>query len=167
MPPPNVVPVNAGWNLIEEEVGFSLPSDYKEFIDAYGTGCISNFIWVFNPFSQNKALNNHAVQYHMWAYQDLKSNYPEHYPIPNFPNEGSFYPWGGTDNGDCLAWEVKGDPSRWTVILIGSGGHKNVDYCNLNMSEFLYELLTGGLSGQLNSIDTEEPFEPVFRSSLK
>lgn len=167
MSPPSVVPVNDGWSLVEKEVGFSLPNDYKEFINAYGTGCISDFIWVFNPFSRNRALNNEAVKYHIWAYQDLKRSHPEYYSIPSYPAEGSFYPWGGTDNGDCLAWEVKGDPSRWTVMLIGSSGPKAIDYCNLKMSEFLYELLTGRLDGKLNSIDTDEPFEPIFRSSLK
>ena len=33
--------LNRSWKVVEREVGLALPADYKEFIDAYGTGQIS------------------------------------------------------------------------------------------------------------------------------
>ena len=34
-----------------------LPDDYVEFINHYGTGTISEFVWIFNPFAKNPYLN--------------------------------------------------------------------------------------------------------------
>ena len=45
------------WKVIEKQIGTKLPRDYKKFIEIYGTGWISNFLWIFNPFSINKYLN--------------------------------------------------------------------------------------------------------------
>ena len=36
---------------------FTIPSDYIEFINEYGTGRIADFIVIFNPFSKNEDVN--------------------------------------------------------------------------------------------------------------
>lgn len=39
---------NKVWKKIDDKIDF--PSDYVEFINNYGTGRISEFIAIFNPF---------------------------------------------------------------------------------------------------------------------
>ncbi|MGY2798775.1 hypothetical protein ACVWV0_002951 [Ewingella americana] len=43
------------WPVIDEGVFFS--KDYIDFIDAYGTGRIADFIDLFNPFTKKTDLN--------------------------------------------------------------------------------------------------------------
>lgn len=56
MPPP-VTPTHAGttgdWSAFESCLGVSRPSDYKEFITAYGAGSIDGYLVVYSPFAPN------------------------------------------------------------------------------------------------------------------
>src|SRR5690349_10070071 len=62
--PPPAKPVNAGnadsFVAVESHFSRKLPSDYKELIGAYGTGCWKGFLWVLNPFASNPNLIEQA-----------------------------------------------------------------------------------------------------------
>lgn len=46
-----------GWLEIEEMIGSQLPTDYKQFIDLYGTGGIDDFLWILTPFVNDENVN--------------------------------------------------------------------------------------------------------------
>ena len=45
------------WAKAEDELGIRLPSDYRQFVDRYGTGCIDGFLWVHSPLASIPGLN--------------------------------------------------------------------------------------------------------------
>ncbi len=58
MPPPEKSLAASGdWQAVAAAVGTALPIDYMAFISRYGTGRVSGFLWVYNPFEQNAHLN--------------------------------------------------------------------------------------------------------------
>jgi hypothetical protein len=59
LPPPEIpVEASGNWANVERQLGTTLPSDYKWFIETYGTGGIcTDYINVLNPFAENPALN--------------------------------------------------------------------------------------------------------------
>ena len=165
LPPPKSPAANfVDWSMVEGKVGFIFPSDYKEFIRLYGSGSIAGFFWIINPGDRNKAMNSDKADYFLWAYSDLKSQFPEDYIRPAFPEGGSFYPWGFTDNGNCLAWHVFGRSEDWRVVLFASDPDIE-DAFEFSFSEFLVELLSGRLSSPIISGDFSS--HSVFRVSSR
>lgn len=142
LPPPESPIDNViDWGMVESRNGFEYPLDYKRFIELYGSGSICDFFWVINPKAKNKAINVEKADYFLWAYEDLKEQFPDDFQRSRFPASGSFYPWGFTDNGDCLAWDVSGRCNDWGVVVIGSDLELENAY-SFSFSEFLVELLS-------------------------
>ncbi len=46
-----------GWRHVDDHIGLALPSDYKTYIDTFGTGQIASFFVPFNPFAASEGLN--------------------------------------------------------------------------------------------------------------
>jgi hypothetical protein len=45
------------WDDVERALGMPLPSDYKQFINAFGTGEFNDLFWIYNPFSSIEPMN--------------------------------------------------------------------------------------------------------------
>lgn len=57
-PPPSIPNEAQGdWNQVEATIKLTLPDDYKNLISQYGSGSFSDFLYIFNPFSENEWLN--------------------------------------------------------------------------------------------------------------
>jgi len=112
-----------GWNAVEQTLKTRLPSDYKDYINVFGTGCLSNFIWVFNPFSKNLNLNLHnQISAQLNAITTLEKEFNESCPYPIYPELGGLLPWGITDNGDVMFWIANGEPDSWKIVVHESRG---------------------------------------------
>lgn len=105
------------WQSVERRYGFSVPNDFREFVSLYGSGIVDGFLWVLNPFCVNPNVNFETSLYLIESYSQMKSDFPEDYPRPDFPNEGSFFPWAITDNGETISWILHGQPNEWPVSV--------------------------------------------------
>lgn len=142
------------WIAIEKELGLTLPGDYKQYISTYGSGKISDFLWIFNPFSKNKDLNL-AIQAKkvLEVFRSMKTKYGISIcPYQLFPEPDGLFPIGYTDNGDDLFWLTKGAPEEWRIIIHQTRSANYEEYKG-NLSNFLTELLSGKLKSNILPVD--------------
>lgn len=163
MPAPET-PLSASgdWSGVVSMLGTDLPSDFVAFINMYGTGCIAEFLWVFNPFEKNVHLNLLSCsRLILEADREFRESYPQSLPEPLFPEPGGLLPWAVTDNGDRLYWRTKGDQNTWTVVVWESRGPEYESYA-LSMTGFLSAWLQGDIEVPVFPI---EAWNPRFKQS--
>lgn len=137
---------DAQWSKFEQELGTSVPSDYREFIGSYGTGAINDFLWILNPFEENENINFIAAsRYLMDAYSTLKEEYPEYYKHSVYPKRGGILPWGFTIDSDSVFWVTNDQANKWKVGVHDKMSYKFVTY-DCNMSNFLSKIIDGQIS---------------------
>jgi hypothetical protein len=56
-PPAQPTEAPVDWAAFEESIGLRLPSDYKGYIDSYGTGCVNGLFWVRHPTTARSGLS--------------------------------------------------------------------------------------------------------------
>lgn len=138
---PFEAPTKDEWIGVENQLGTALPSDYKEFIQVYGTGRIDGLVWVFNPFSNNENINLlKQVKIQLNVLKELQS-YGEIVPYKLFPEKNGILPFAITDNGDVLFWMTAGAPDDWTVLVNEARSPEWAAF-NMPMSKFFLEILT-------------------------
>src|SRR4051812_27468261 len=98
-------PVNVGsqadWQRVEKEIGTALPSDYKAFIDAYGSGQFGHFYWIYSPFSVSDRTDLLVrIRELCERYQNDHEEDRRRYPFPAYPQQPGLLPWGHDDNGN-------------------------------------------------------------------
>jgi hypothetical protein len=153
IPPPSKPYETGGdrsWSEIERSLGTALPSDYKRFIELYGTGELGGFIWVYNPFSSSRGLNL-LVQapevLHTW--RSKRARYPDReYPHRIYPESTGLFPWAHIDTGAELFWRTSEDPERWTIVVSEARGPEFEKFDG-SMTSFLANLLAGKLKSEI------------------
>lgn len=152
--PPPAMPREAEgeWLNAEQELS-ALPSDYKELIRVYGTGCFDDFIWVLNPFSEQKHLNLlEQVRLARRAYESLRDEFHEPQPFQFFPEKAGLLPFAITDNGDYLNWRTEGMPDQWCVV-VSAGREPEYEVFDCSASKFLEGVLSGSLACKIFPAD--------------
>jgi hypothetical protein len=147
MMPAPLVPKQGGehdWKTIERSIDVAFPSDFKKFVDVYGTGSISGFLWIFNPFSSNPSLNFEASEYLVSSYESMRAIFPDVYRR----RPGTWLPWAISDNGDSLSWILDGDPETWTV-MIQSKEQDQEEETYLTFEPFMQKLIGNGLRSRI------------------
>ena len=166
LPPPISPSENNGngkWTNIESHLGTILPDDYKEYIAIYGSGCIGEFIWPFNPFSKNEHLNLiNQVNIRIDALNTLRDQFEIKIPYPLHPQEGGLLPWAATDNGDVLFWLKEGNPENWTIV-INEARVEYYEHFETSMTGFIYKLLSKEILSSIIPTDFID-YQQVFRS---
>jgi hypothetical protein len=144
MPPPEA-PIEASgttWVSVESAVGTILPGDYRAFIEKYGSGRISGFVWIFNPFSKRQSINLVSqLSVQTDALKSLAQDFGEKCPYPLFPENDGLLPLGMTDNGDVIHWLTKGKPNDWKIVVNEARGPRYEEF-DSNLTSFLWEILT-------------------------
>jgi len=143
----------ANWGSVTDNFGESLPVDYMQFIDRYGTGIVNDFLTVLNPFSANRNLNllNQAfVQ--LSALRALKNEFPEQYSYPLFFEPGGVLPWGMSIDSDLFCWRTEGASGRWSVVVFPR--HGDVEAYPMPMCAFIL----GAMQGSIASAALPKPF---------
>jgi SMI1-KNR4 cell-wall len=148
--PPNQ-PTNTGspgqWVEAERFLGTLLPSDYKAYIQRFGSGIIGAFIRPFNPFTMNSVLNLiHASRLILALCRSNKQECGDEVcPYPLFPEADGLLPWGDTINGDVLFWQTHGAPDSWNIVV---GNLRDDVYERFEgpMTQFLTRVLSSTLS---------------------
>jgi hypothetical protein len=153
MPPP-VDPEETGstneWQSVEETIGTRLPSDYKQYINTYGSGSIGDFLWPYNPFSRTEALNlMQRNESDLGALREIRELAGEdEVPYPLYPEPEGLLSWGISDNGDVLYWLTQGDPDDWHVIINESRGPW-FERFEESATSFLANLITGDIVSEI------------------
>lgn len=133
-------PPPGAWASFERRLGTSLPRDYKEFIENYGSGRIGEFITIFNPFSVNDNVNlEKQIETQRSVLLELKT-YGEAIRYEPFPAPSGVLPFGSSDNGDILYWKTVGNPDQWTVA-ISEGRAPEWEEFDSSMTRFITDTL--------------------------
>jgi hypothetical protein len=170
VPPPadpvGVVP----WAAVEEQIGLTLPDDYKKLLDLYGAG----------TFFDGLRLPGHdeftvQVEYYAETARGLRADGVDSMASePVFPEPGCLVPWADAD-GYYFMWRTGGTPSGWPTY---GGESRDEDPWPGSATESVLAYATGG-TDRFSSLPPEgEPpdhwhdgrpirnwFEPDWRSS--
>jgi hypothetical protein len=150
VPPPHIpreVPTAAEWAEYENKLGSALPSDYRAFLNRYGTGGFDAFIWIFSPKAKDKYFNLFGQGLAMLAgVKELRDQFGgDAVPYRLFPELGGLLPFGYTANGDLLFWKTIGSPDRWTIVVNGTRSPDFEEF-RTNLVDFLAGILSKSLS---------------------
>ena len=163
-PPANPVePGSPGaFTAVEARLDLALPADYKSLICAYGTGSWKGFLWVLNPFAQNRFHNLfEQTQRQLDAERTIRADWPGQVPFPIYPEPGGLLPWAMTDNGDRLYWLTEGKADTWATIVYESRGPQ-YDSHRMSCCEFLRRWVAGQLEVSVFPDDFEYGFVGAF-----
>lgn len=147
---PNQVGTLDEWRAVERELGVTLPSDFREFVLAYGTGLLGRFYAVWNPFTGAEFTDH--VRLICGYERGLQQQFPQYYPYPIYPESPGFLPWGSDDNGNYYGWLTDGPPDRWPVLSNGVRG-KGYQLHHRTMTEYL----AGVFRGEIIPLASEYP----------
>ncbi|MEV0975052.1 SMI1/KNR4 family protein [Microtetraspora glauca] len=137
---------------MEDEVGLTFPSDYREWLTRYTEVQLDGFLYIIHPGGrpEKSALTQarEMLDPLVFVTEDLdpiwlvgdQGGGAEVNPFPVYPNPGGLYPWGVTDNGDTCLWLTDQDPEKWTVVITDGA-----DWWQFkgSFSDFLVGLLKG------------------------
>ncbi len=140
---PSEVPTELELAAVERELT-PLPDDYKEFVRRFGTGCVDDFVWIFNPASKNKHLCLQQQIPKQVSGLEEAAKTADHLPREFHARWPYLMPFGLTDNGDLLFWYRFSSANRWTIVVI-AGRFEEYDSFDLGLSEFLFGILSGSL----------------------
>jgi len=115
IPPPTSINEPAGdWDSIFTQLGTQLPSDYRRFIDAYGTGYLARFYTVANPFSSNRYVNLFQ-RLDMIRRSEADSTFFPDAGYAFYPEDDGLIPFMLDDNGNDYFWRTMGEPDDWRL----------------------------------------------------
>ncbi len=150
------------WQEIEQKLGLVLPSDYRDFIFAYGSGLFAQFYRVYNPFASSEWTALEAsIKRICNAEREIKRGFPDCVPYQIYPEEAGIVPWGNDENGNEYFWLTHGAPDTWLVLSDEMRGEGFREY-GCSMTEFLTRVLLGQIEALAGDYPTEENlvFEP-------
>jgi hypothetical protein len=163
-PPPSPIeaPSAEDWNIVENSLR-GLPTDYKAFVEKFGTGAINQFIWVLNPTAANPYLNLlKQMAPILGALKEVRDN-GEPSPYALYPEPSGLLPFAKTDNGDAMFWLTQGDPNEWPVV-VNAARDASYEKFDCNMTRFLAGILTRNLRCSIfhdSFPDGEPTFDPA------
>lgn len=103
------------WALIEERLGFGLPSDYREFVRRYPSVDFDDFLTVGGPRPGAEDGFVRSVLENMELVRDLAEEDPE---LEDGERPGPAVMWGGSSSGDMFLWHVTGpEPDAWPALV--------------------------------------------------
>ena len=150
------------WRIVERKLGTELPTDYQEFVFAYGSGLFAQFYRVYNPFAASEftALIP-SIERVCAAVREIKRDWPQQVPYRIHPDRPGLLPWGNDENGNDYYWLTEGSPDAWLVLSDEGRGEGFREY-GRSMTAFLEEVLLGKIKALAGDYPTTEDriFEP-------
>ncbi len=144
-------PVRKDWDSHQQEIGFSLPEDYKELIETYGGSHWDDYLYVLEPECSNAHYD--MIKWEREQSEILEEDWEcEEKPVQLQPEGSRLVPWGTTDNGEVLFWLVLPgeDPDNWTVMIREARG-EGWEHFELGCADFLAAALTGEVRSEILS----------------
>jgi hypothetical protein len=159
--PPDHIPIQIDWGVVEAGLGTPLPADYKALIETYGPGTFDDFLTVFQPGTPFLTIElAFQARRSEQILNQLRDQGREIIPFP----PGELLPAAGTDNGDTLywikrpteesdAWTITGNEARNTIWPQFPGG----------LAAFLHAVLSRAIRFPIFPDDFPSP-RPTFTS---
>ncbi|SOE15595.1 SMI1-KNR4 cell-wall [Streptomyces sp. 2323.1] len=150
LPPPPEAREKA-WGQAEQALGVELPTDYKEFLRAYGGSNWDDYLYVLEPGCPNE--NYDLLEWEGQQTEALEGLWEFEKKPDELKEEGArVIPWATTDNGECLYWLVRPgrQPDSWTVMVNEARGER-WEHFSCSCTEFLASALTGDLRSSVLS----------------
>ncbi|MFF3751874.1 SMI1/KNR4 family protein [Streptomyces sp. NPDC002018] len=153
--------VEGDWGATGRDAGIDFPGDYKEFISAYGPGCINEQLYLYHPKGEAGGAGLRLAE--LWdqaalAHAALSQDNPEEFQYPLHPAVGGLVAVGRSISGNALflvpprtergSWGVAVDMGEWAFF-------------DLSFTDFLWKALQGDLF--LPVVEGEPSFEPTGR----
>ncbi|UWM48613.1 SMI1/KNR4 family protein [Streptomyces carpaticus] len=155
------------WDVVEGNWGWEFPSDYKEFMDAYGEGSISEFLMILGPCAQLADDENRMREESLNAQATWSSTVESERP-PGVDAD-SLVAWGVDGNADILCWSRRGDgPHEWPVVVYRRQKGPAWRVYDIGMADFLVALFDGAFSeNPMSGAELWEERNHRFLSSKK
>ncbi|MCX4745194.1 SMI1/KNR4 family protein [Kitasatospora sp. NBC_01287] len=110
------------WSDIEQHLGSALPSDFKAFLDVYGSGVISGELVVFHPRGSSPLLTRMTKIHQTFSERRGKAldrDDSQHFPYAFHPEPGGLISWGYDHSGDeHFFLPCDPDPDRWKIVTM-------------------------------------------------
>ena len=115
--PPYRFPKAQDWAEVESYVGSAMPSDFKAFLDRYGSGAMCGELVVFHPRGSSPLLERMRGIHE--SFGQAREKHPEDYPYAFHPEPGGLISWGYDPSGDEHFF-LPSDPDadRWKVVTM-------------------------------------------------
>jgi hypothetical protein len=145
-PPTRPVGLDRPWRSVEAEIGTKLPTDYKHFIDLYGSGLACKFIFVWNyrdrsllskPISEMLLGEGSVIR----GYERTKKEGRHEWKYAMYPSPNGLLPFATIIDVDNLNWLTTGHPDEWDVVYWFSDGQEFIHLKGDSLSAFLLKLL--------------------------
>ena len=130
------------WLRCEAQLGFKLPSDYREFVFAFGSGLFAGLYRVYNPFAKSEWTALHpSVERTCTHLREFRQSFPQDVPYPIYPEPGGLLPWANDENGNDYYWQTLGEPDTWQVLSFNNRGEGFREH-QCSMTAYLTNILT-------------------------
>jgi len=146
-----------------------LPTDYKEFIDIYGSGLFCKFlaVWNFRDPSYFKKDLREALCGEggiiQW-YKTVRSTGGYQWPYSMYPEPEGLLPFAMVIDVHNLNWHTAGPPDKWDIILWFSDGHEFIHLRGDTFAKCLLKMLRNEY--QMNDVlQLDPPFEFTLLSA--
>ncbi len=153
--------VERDWEEFENLVGIQMPSDYKEFVSAYGPCCINDTLLIFHPAAPRDGSLNlfEEVGNVVDQYRFLRAVQSYEKPYPIYPEPGGCIPVARTTGGNQVFLKPpSGEAPTWSLVVeMGEW----VDFPS-DFTYFLYRATVGDLYVPF-MVDLDVSFEAVGR----
>ena len=136
-PPANPIDGDGDWSAAERELGFVLPTDFKQLIRLYGSGEFYGSLYVSNPLT---AGGRAWIRRHLDRFRELRDACEVVRPLP--PDSPGLLPWGGDSNGHRYCWLADGPPDTWEVVQIFHGYDDEIDPVPGPVTSFLVRFMS-------------------------
>lgn len=130
------------WQALEEELGASLPGDYKEFIDSYAPVRVNSHLHFDHPahpqWNLGKWIEETVDAYREVEWDELTC--PDFVSSePSFGAPDGLVPLFGSDRGECFFFR----PGRKPSVYVYVGSDDDFYRYDMTFSEWLYRYLSG------------------------
>jgi hypothetical protein len=147
MPPPaKPIGLERPWAVVEHELGTSLPSDYKEFIDTYGSGTCCEFIEVWN--FRHASFFPRPIPEVLWGeksvtswYETVRSLGKHAWPYTMYPTSGGLLPFAVYAEIHHFNWRTVGVPDKWDIVYWFSDGQEFIHLQGEAFLDVLFKIL--------------------------
>jgi hypothetical protein len=132
------------WVDVERILGTSLPCDFKDFTEVYGSVEICHWLWFHTPFAFDPQELRDLLLTSLARLGQFDSEVSRRADIayPDYPSPGGLLPIGTTEDGDVIAWITEGAPEEWGTFFWFRPGIKTFPFGNLSVTGFLLDLLS-------------------------
>ncbi|MDG5808720.1 SMI1/KNR4 family protein [Streptomyces ossamyceticus] len=151
--------IDRDWRALESGLVDLLPRDYKEFVTAYGPGCINDQLYLFHPRAagDDQGLRLDSLwEQASYAFGELSRSYPELYPFAIHPAPGGCLPVCRSISGNHVFIQPPAKKGGSWSVVVEMGEWARLD---MSFTDFLWSALRGEL--EIPIIEGDASFERV------